>query len=141
IVFANVDDGKFPDRGHVHRLVEHTLSESAVTEETNGNASVAKALRRKRRAGCDRRASADDGVGAEVAGVGIRNVHRTALALAITGSLAEQFGKHAIEGGALRHAVPVPSMRAGDVVIRPQGFADADGNGLLTCIKVSKTRH
>src|SRR5262245_49621376 len=45
VIFADVNDGKFPDGSHVHGLVQKTLTKSAVTKETHGNASVAKPLR------------------------------------------------------------------------------------------------
>ena len=33
------------------------------------------------------------------------------------------------------------SMRAGDVIVRPESFADADGNRLLADVQVGKPRH
>ena len=41
-------------------------------------------------------------------------------------SFAEQLGKHPIGGGALGKAVAVSAVRAGDVVVPGEGFADAD---------------
>src|SRR2546428_4026524 len=37
VVLADVDDGQLPERGHVHRLVEHALAQRAVAEEAHGD--------------------------------------------------------------------------------------------------------
>src|SRR5688572_17344627 len=37
--------------------------------------------------------------------------------------------------------MPMTSMCAGDVVIRPQGFANAYRDSLFTCVKMSKAGH
>src|SRR5262249_23922239 len=126
---------------HVHDFVEQALPKSAVAKETNSNLIGLQTLRRKRSSGCDSRAAADDGIGSEVAGVGIGNVHRTTLAFAVARFFAEQLGKHPVERCSLGDTVPVARMRAGDVVILIEGFAYADGDRFLTYIKVSETGH
>src|SRR2546425_872446 len=85
-------------------------------------------------AGRQRRAAADDRVRAQIAGVRIGDVHRSALAFAVAGLLAEQLGEHEIGYRAFREAVSVAAMRARDVVISSQRLADADGHRLLAYI-------
>src|SRR5450755_562628 len=141
IVFADVDHRQFPELRKVHDFVERALAEGAFAEETDCDASVAEALRGKRRAGRDAYAAADDCICAKIAGGWIGDVHRSAFTAAVAGFLAEEFGEHAVGGRALRQAVPVAAMRAGDVVVDVQRFADADRDGFLSAIKMSKSRH
>jgi hypothetical protein len=86
-------------------------------------------------------APADNGVRAEVAGVRIRDVHRAALALAIAGFLAQQLREHAVGRRALGQAMAVAAVRAGDVVVAAEDFADAAGDGYLADIKMGKAGH
>src|SRR5262245_5061821 len=141
IVLAHVDHRELPERGHVHRLVEQALAQRAVAEEAHGDLSGAAHLRRQRGAGGDARRAADDGVGAEVAGLRIRDVHRTALAAAVAGFLAEQLGEHPGHRRTLGQAVAVAAMRARDEVVALQRLADSDGYALLAYIKVGEARH
>ena len=71
----------------------------------------------------------------------VGDVHRTALAAAIAGLLAEQLGEHAVDGGALGEAVPVAAMGRGDVVVPPQRLACADCDRLLTDVEVREAGH
>ena len=84
---------------------------------------------------------ADDGVGAQVAGGGIGDVHRPALSLAIAGFLAKQFGEHAVRVCALGEAVAVAAVRAGDVIFLPERVANAHGDGFFADIKMRQARH
>src|SRR5256885_2630393 len=61
----------------------------AVAEEARGDLTAAAHLGRERGAGGDAGGTADDGVGAEVARLRIRDVHRAALAAAVARLLAE----------------------------------------------------
>ena len=73
--------------------------------------------------------------------VRVSDVHRAALAAAVAGGLAEELGEHAVDGRALGQAVAVPAVGAGDVVVPAQGFADADGDGLLADVQVRQPGH
>ncbi len=125
----------------IHHFVEHALAERAFAEEADRDLAGAQALGRKRRAGGDAGAAADDGVGAQVAGVGIGDVHGAAFTLAIAGFFAKQLGEHAVDRRAFREAMAVAAMRAGDVVVGTERLADADGDGFLTYIEVSEAGH
>ncbi len=72
------------------------MAEGALAEETDRDLAGAQMLGRKRGARSDTGAAADDGVRAQIAGVGIGDVHRSTLAFAIAGFLAEQLGEHSI---------------------------------------------
>ena len=91
-------------------------------------------LGRERRAGGDARAAADDRVRAEVAGVGIGDVHRAALAFAVAGFLAEELREHPVGRRAFGEAMSVPAVRARDEVVLAKRFADAAGDRFLTYI-------
>ena len=67
VVLAHEDDGKLPQLGEVHLLVEDALTERALAEEAHGDAPVLQILRRVGRARGDAGAAAHDGVGAQVA--------------------------------------------------------------------------
>ena len=92
-------------------------------------------------AGRDAGAAADDGVGAEIAGVLIGDVHRAAFAAAIAGFLAQQLGEHPVDGRAFGEAVAMAAMGAGDVVVATQGLADADRDRFFADIEMRQTGH
>ena len=141
IVLADVDHRQFPERRHVHRLVKQSLPERAVAEEADRDLIGAAHLDRHRRAGGDAGAAADDGIGAQVAGVLVGDVHGAAFAAAIAGFLAEQFGKHSVQRRALGDTVAVAAVGAGDVIVLAQRFANADRDGFLADIEMRETRH
>src|SRR5207245_1026322 len=85
--------------------------------------------------------AADDGVGAELARLGIGDVHRAALAAAVARLLAEELREHPVDRRPLGQAVTVAAMRARDEVVAAQGLADADRHGLLADVEVGQTRH
>ena len=68
-------------------------------------------------------------------------MHRAAFAAAVAGLLAQQFGEHTVQRGALGQAMAVAAVRAGDVIVLPQSLADSDGNRLLANVKVGDARH
>src|SRR5262245_51602301 len=68
-------------------------------------------------------------------------MHRAAFAFAVAGLFAEQLCEHPVEFGAFGHTVSMTTMRTRDVVVRPEGFADADGDGFLADVQMSQTRH
>src|SRR5919106_39389 len=140
-VLAHVDHRELPQRRHVHDLVEHALTERSLAEEARGDTVGALQLGGHRGAGRDAGAAGDDGVGAEVAGLGIGDVHRAAFAVAVARLLAEELGEHPIDGGALRETVTVTAVGAGDDVLATKGATDADGHGLLPRVQVSEAGH
>src|SRR5580700_5016929 len=120
IVFADVDHRQLPQLRQVHYFVQRSLAERTFTEEADCHAIRPQSLGGKSRARGDADASADDRVGAEVAGRGIGDVHRPTLAAAIASFFSQQLGEHAIWGRALCQAVSVTAVRAGDVVVDAQ---------------------
>src|SRR6185437_4452757 len=112
------------------------LAERAIAKEADGHAIESLRLAGERGAGGDACAAADDGVGAQIAGRLVGDVHAATLAVAVACLLAQQFSEHQVNLGALGDAVAVAAMRAGDVVILPQRSADADGDRFLSAIEV-----
>ena len=141
VVFANVDDRQLPKRRHVHHFIEQSLAESAVPEETDRHLSRGQPLGRERCACGDSRTSADDGICAQIARVGVGNVHRSAFAFAIAGFFAEQLGEHPVQRCAFGQAMAVAAMGAGDVIVGTKRFANTDGDCFLTYIKVGEAGH
>ena len=117
------------------------MSERALAEKADDDAILLQVFRRERRAGGERRAAADDGVGAEIAGVRIGDMHRSAFALAVAGFLPEQLGEHQIRRGALCETVTVTAVRAGNVVVPSQRVADAHGHRFFADVEVREPGH
>src|SRR3989442_9053321 len=109
--------------------------------KARGDLAAAAHLRRERGPGRDTGRATHDGVGAEVAGLGIRDVHGAALAPAVARLLAQQLREHPVDRGALGQAVAVAAVGAGDEVVPAQGLADPDGYGLFPYIKVGHAGH
>ena len=63
-------------------------------------------------------------------------MHRAAAAPVQAGRPAAQLGQHPARIGALGQHVPVPAVGAGDLVIRAQRGANADGDRLLPDVGV-----
>src|SRR6478672_4240494 len=68
-------------------------------------------------------------------------MHRSALAAAVPGFFAQQLGEHAIRGSAFRQTVSMSAVRAGDVVINAQRFADADCNRFFATVEMCQPWH
>src|SRR5580704_813513 len=85
IVFADVDHRQLPQLRQVHHFVERSLAERTFSEEADCDAIGAQSFGRKSGARGDTHATADNRVGAEVAGCGIGDVHRSTFAAAIAG--------------------------------------------------------
>src|SRR5258706_1707013 len=141
IVFADVDDGKLPQLRQVHHFVERTLAEGAFSEKADCDAIRAQSFGGESRARSDAYAAADDGIGSEVAGGGIGDMHRSTLPAAITRFFSQQLGEHAVGRRALGEAVSVTTVRAGDVVVDAQGFADSNRDSFFAAIQVRESRH
>src|SRR5690606_5615712 len=136
VVLAHVDDRQLPQLSHVHHLVKQTLAQRALAEEAHGHLPAAALLGREAGTRGDAGAATHDGVRPEVAVLLVGDVHRAALAAAVAGRTPQQFGEHQIEPGALRHAVAVAAVGAGDVVAAVERLAHAHGHGLLTGVQV-----
>src|SRR5712692_2541313 len=141
VVLADVDHGQLPQRRHVHRLVQDSLAERPVAEEARRHLAGSALLRREGGTGRDAGRAGDDRARPKVAALGVGDVHRTALAVAVAGLLPEQLRKHAVELRAFGDAVPVAAMRAGDVVVVVERRAHADGHGLLADVEMRQPRH
>ena len=68
-------------------------------------------------------------------------MHGTALAFAVPGLLAQQFGEHLIRGSAFRQTMSMTAMSAGDVVGALERFAHAYGDGFFANVKVGQAGH
>ena len=133
--------GSFQSCARFIASIEQALGNGPVAEKADRHPAISQVLGGKRRSGGDGRAAADDGVGAQVAGSRVGNVHRSAFAPAVPGFFAEQLREHELGRGSLGQAVPVAAMRAGDVIVGPQRGTDADGNRLFADIQVRQARH
>ena len=98
VVLADEDHGQLPQLRQVHLLVQEPLPQRAFAEEAHGHAAVLQVLGGIGRARGDAGAPTHDGVGAQVAGAGVGDVHRAALALAVARFLAQQFREHQVGG-------------------------------------------
>src|SRR4051812_43022297 len=141
VVLADVDHRQLPERRHVHDLVDEPLAERALAEEADGDLVGSAELRAVGGAGGNAGGAADDRVRAEVAVLVVGDVHRAALAAAVTGLLAEQLREHPRDVRALRETVAVAAMRRRDPVVLAQCAADADGDRLLTDVQMREAGH
>src|SRR5205823_553267 len=138
VVLEHKDRRQFQHHRHVHRLEGGALVRAAVTGERDRNGAAPQGLRGERRADDQRRAAADNAVGAEHAAVEIGDVHRAALATAQPALLGEEFLHHQNRVAALGDAVAVAAMGAGDVVLGTKMRADAHSRGLFPGIEMNK---
>src|SRR6056297_136390 len=141
VVLAHVHDRQLPELRHVHHFVQQALAQRALAEEADGDVAVAAPLGAQGGAGGDAGAAADDGVGAQVAVLLVGDVHAAALAAAVAVAAAEQLGEHPVQRGALRDAVTVAAVGAGDRVLAAQRLAHADRDRLLAGVHVRQAGH
>src|SRR5439155_1009490 len=141
VVLTDENDGKRPQRGHVHHFVENPLAQSALAEEADRYPVAPRALGGKGRAGGNPGTTGHDGVGPQVAALLVGDVHRSALPAAIPRRLAQELGEHPVCRRPLGQTVAVAAMRGGDVVVGPQRLAHANRHGFLAYIQVRQTRH
>ena len=83
--------------GEIERLEHDAVGVGAVAGEAADDAVVGEVAARQRRAGGDRHAAADDGVGAEMADGEVGDVHRAAAPATIAVVLAEQLADRAVD--------------------------------------------
>ena len=96
VVLDEEDDGQVIERGHVQGFVGRAVLHRAVAEECDGEVAAATQLLGQRVAHRLRRIAADDGVGAEHAGLVPTHVHRSAAPAAVAGREAHDLGHRAV---------------------------------------------
>src|SRR6056297_945708 len=141
VVLAHVHDRQLPELRHVHHFVQQALAQRALAEEADGDVAVAAPLGAQGGAGGDAGAAADDGVGAQVAVLLVGDVHAPALATAVAVAAPEQLREHPVQRSALRDAVAVAAVGAGDRVLAAQRLAHADRHRLLAGVHVRQAGH
>src|SRR6266540_6028566 len=136
VVLRPEDHRALPDRRQVHALVGGALLGRAVAEEAGAHRAGALALGGEPRPAGQRRAAADDAVGAEHAAGDVGDVHRAALALAGAVDAAEQLGHHRAQLHARAAAAGGAAVPSGDEVLVPEVGADTHRDRLLTGVQV-----
>ena len=118
--------------------MEDAGSHSAITEECHADLVGLLDATCQGRPARDSQTIADNGIGAEVAASHVGNVHRTALPSAIPILPSENLGHHWLEIAAFGDAVPVPTMCAGDIVVRLESEAGTHGHCFFARIEVDR---
>src|SRR5229473_1136796 len=139
VVLGHEDGRQVPHRGQVHRLERRALVAAAVAEERDADPAGALDLGGQRRPADQRRAAADDAVGAEHALGQVGDVHRAALTVAAAGLAAVDLGHHLADVDAPGDAVAVAAMGAGDGVAVVEVAAYADRRRLLARVQVDES--
>ena len=96
VVLASVNHRQFPKCREVHHLVNYALAKSAFAKEAHCHLMLARMFGGKRSTRRNTRASRDDCVCAKISRCRIGNVHRSALAFAISRFFSQQFREHAV---------------------------------------------
>src|SRR5713226_842938 len=141
IVFANVDHRQFPQRRQVHHLVQDSLPQRSFPKKARRHLSRSQSLRRKCRSRRNSRAPANDRVRSQIPRRRVLNVHGPALAPAISCLFAQQLRKHTVRRSPLRHTMPLPPVRARNVVVPAQRFANSHRHRFFPDVKVRQPRH
>src|ERR1700686_1839475 len=68
-------------------------------------------------------------------------MHRAALAATIAGFLTQKLRKHPVRRRSLRQAMPVATVRAGDVIGLLKSLTDPNRNRFLANVQVREPRH
>ena len=139
VVLHHEDRGQVPDLGEIVAFQGGALVGCAVADEGDGDAAGLQGLGGQRGAADQRRAAADDAVGAHHALGQVGDMHRAALAAAQTVAPAEDLGHHAVDVAALGDAVAVAPVGAGDVVAVVQVDAHADGGCFLPGVEMDES--
>src|ERR1700676_3386860 len=135
IVFADVNYWQLPQLRDVHHFIQNALAQRSFTEEADGHAISPQALGRQRRARSDSDTPRNNGIRSEISGSRIGNMHRATLAFAIASFFPQQLGKHAVWRRPFGKTMAVATMRAGNVVVTPERFANSDCDGFLTDVE------
>ena len=122
VVLASEYDRQIPDRRKVHRLVDHALTRGTIAEECHAYRFRfgSPVLRGERRANRQRNTSTDDCVCTQHPFGEVRNVHRTALSLALASVPAHDLCHHACSVQPLRYAMTMSAVRRPYPVLRSQ---------------------
>ena len=140
VVLHHEDGRQVPHGGQVEALQEVAGVGGAVADEADRHAAVLLELGRQRRAAHQRRARAENAVGAHHAQVQVGDVHGAALATAGAGGAAVELGEHAFDVDPLGDAVAVPAVGARDVVVLPEVHHDAGRGGFLARVEMNEPR-
>ena len=105
--------------------MECALVRGRVAEEADADLIRLAQLYGQSRAAANALPCADDAVRAEDALVSVRDMHGTALAVAIAGRTAEELRHHKAHVSALGDYMAVAAVRAGDIVFIRKAFAHA----------------
>src|SRR5579884_4262401 len=89
VIFTDIDNGQFPDRGQVERLVEGPFVDSSITEIASDDAVQALVLHGEGDARGNRQLRADDGIATVNTEFIAPHVHGAAFSFAAAGGLAE----------------------------------------------------
>src|ERR1700722_8971815 len=141
IVLANINHRQLPQLGHVHLFVNDSLPQGSLTEEAHRYLVGAQIFRGKCRARRNPHTTRYDSVRAKVASRRIGDMHRPSFPLAVTSFLTQKFREHSVRRCALRQAVPMSAMRARDVIIVPERFANSHSHGLFANVQMRESRH
>ena len=144
VVLEHEDRRRLGDDGQVHRLEGGTLIAGAVPRKRDGDRQLAFRiwpvdLVGDRRTHRDRRARADNAVGAQHALVDVGDVHGAALAVAQAFLASPDLLHHPFDIAALGEAMAVAAMGRDDLVSVGQMLANAHRDGFLPAIKVGET--
>src|SRR5713226_1629879 len=141
IVLASVNHRQFPQCRQVHHFIQNSLPQRSFAKKAHRHLSRSQSFRRKRRACRYARAPAHDRVRTQISRRRVCNVHRPALAPAIPRFFAQQLREHPVRRSAFRHAMPMAPVRARNVIVRPQRFANSHRHCFLANVKVRQPRH
>src|ERR1700722_1513122 len=141
IVLANINHRQLPQLGHVHLFVNNSLAQGSFTEEAHRNLRGTQIFRGKCRARRNPHTTRYDCVRAKVASRRIGDMHRPAFPLAVTSFLTQKLSKHSVRRRALRQAVPMSAMRARNVIVIPQRFANSHSHSLFANVQMRESRH
>ena len=131
VVLADDDDRQLPHRREVQGLVEDPLVGGPVPVERDRDPALAPEPRRHHRPRRVGDAGADEPVAPEHVEVEVGDVHRPALAAAVAVRAPEELRHHRPDVRALRDAVPVAAVGAGDEVVVREIEEGADRDPFL----------
>ena len=129
VVFADEDDGKVPQLGHVVGLKDLTLVACTITIEGEAGSILAKVLLSESETGTNWYLRADDTVTAEESRR--EDVHRTTLAARHAVLATEELSKNTLDGTATEDGEGVAAVRGDDQVLRRNGSLETDRNSFL----------
>jgi hypothetical protein len=115
-----------------------TVIGGRITEKASGNLVCSAPFCGPSGTDRNRQSAPGNPIGAQYTEPHISNVHGAAFAFAIAALFAEKLGHHTFQVRPFGDNMTVTPMRAGDVIIFPQGPAYAGGNALLPNVEMGK---